>query len=222
MCSSDLRTLIRHLFGSIPEEFHALEHDVVDEVVRERIENDLAVAVGLDHARILQKAKLVTDRRLIDAQNPRNVRDAHFGDGERGQDADARRVGENGKKAHQSRQNLPFGDVSLDHILRASVQEQGLHTAPPCFCDSITLARVRMRESRDENGEIVSETPVLLCFRNILQNSAAARYNGRRRALPLILFLCFPIEMSAEKCRTQKKNYHPPVSINRYTIGKSI
>lgn len=127
------RTLIRQLFGLIPEEFHALEHDIIDKVVRERIEDDFTVAVGLDHARILQKAKLMADRRLIDAQDPRDIRDAHFGDGERGQDADARRVGEDGKEAHQSRQNLPFGDVSLDHILRASVQKQGLHTAPPFF-----------------------------------------------------------------------------------------
>ena len=164
-------TLIRQLFGLIPEEFHALEHDVVDEVVRERIENDFTVAVSLDHARILQKAKLVADRRLIDAQDPRDVRDAHFGDGERGKNTDARRVGKDGKKAHQPRQNLPLGDVSLDHILRASVQKQGLHHVPPCFCDSITLARVRMRESRDENGDILSETPVLLCFQNILQSA---------------------------------------------------
>ena len=50
------------------------------------IEDDLALALCLDHVERFERLKLMGNRRLIQHENARKIRHAHGADGERGED----------------------------------------------------------------------------------------------------------------------------------------
>ena len=108
----------------ISQEFDAFEQNVVHRIVFQAVKDDLAESRRLYDTHVFQVSELMRHRRLIDVQHARDVRHAHFRDGERRQNAHARRVGENRKEPDEPLEDLAFGHVLFHKRLRAPVQKQ--------------------------------------------------------------------------------------------------
>ena len=57
------------------------------------------------------------------SEHERKVRDAHFRDGERGQDFEACRIRKDRKELDERGEHFPARDAALDETLRASVEQ---------------------------------------------------------------------------------------------------
>ena len=71
------------------------------------------------------------DRRLIEREDAGKIGDAQFGDRERRQQFQSRRIRKDGEKAHEGGERFPFRDALRNDAARAAVQKQRLHTLPP-------------------------------------------------------------------------------------------